>query len=80
MADIATIKVTEELRPAMCKVFTKPKQAEWVRCLVHVTKHGTHGGFVCEDEYGMLHEAFDEGLKFLDSAGRFEEICWEVGA
>ena len=79
MADIATINVTEELRPAMCKVFTKPKTLEPIRCLVHVAKTGPHGGFCCEDEYGFMHEVDADLIQFLDSAERFDGICWEVG-
>ena len=71
MSDIATIRITADIRPA---------KVNGRYCLVHMTLKSAHGGFVVEDEDGSISEAVPgiDGIRFIDSADKFEEICWEV--
>ena len=78
MANIATVKVAEELRPAMYRAGNRLAGFHEEKCLVHVSKQGPHYGFVCETEDGYLLELQHDDFRFTDSKGRFDEICWEV--
>jgi len=77
MSSIATISITEETRPAYCKVRVKPNESDWVRCIVHVGRIGNHGTWVCETDNGIVYEIPPDGVKFLDSAEKFGEIAWD---
>ena len=72
MASVATITITEKVRPAMTKTGKK--------VLVHTGRVGPSvGGFVCEHEDGSMSELIHADLAFLDSKGLFDQFCWEVG-
>ena len=71
MSDIATIRITADIRPA---------KVNGRYCLVHMTLQSAHGGFVVEDDDGSISEAVQgiDDIRFLDSADKFGEICFEV--
>lgn len=71
MSDIATIRITADIRPA---------EVNGRSCLVHMTLQSAHGGFVVEYADGSISEAVQgiHDIRFLDSADKFGEICWEV--
>lgn len=71
MSDIATIKITADMRPAKVNGRT---------CLVHMTLQSAHCGFVVEYADGSISEAVQgiDDIRFLDSADKFDEVCWEV--
>ena len=71
MTSIATITITEKVRPAMTKTGKK--------VLVHMGHVGPSvGGFVCEYEDGSMSELLQMDFRFLDSKELFDEFCWEV--
>lgn len=71
MASVATITITEKVRPAMTKTGKK--------VLVHTGRVGPSvGGFVCEHEDGSMSELIQADFSFLDSRELFDEFCWEV--
>lgn len=71
MSDIATIKITADMRPA---------KVNGRNCLVYMTLQSVHGGFIVEYADGSISEAVQgiDDIRFLDSAEKFGEICWEV--
>lgn len=72
MASVATITITEKVRPAMTKTGKK--------VLVHMGRVGPRvGGFVCEYEDGSMSELVQNDFRFLDSKELFDEFCWEGG-
>ena len=71
MTSVATITITEKVRPAMTKAGKK--------VLVHMGRVGPSvGGFVCEYEDGSMSELLQMDFNFLDSKELFDEFCWEV--
>ena len=71
MSDIATIRITADMRPA---------KVNGRNCLVHMTMQSAHCGFVIEYADGSISEAVQgiDDIYFLDSADKFGEICWDV--
>jgi len=73
MTNVATIAITEKVRPAMTKTGKK--------VLVHMGRVGASvGGFVCEYEDGSMSELLEMDFRFLDSKELFDEFCWGVSA
>lgn len=73
MTNVATITITEKVRPARTKAGKK--------VLVHMGHVGPSvGGFVCEYEDGSMSELLQKDFQFLDSKELFDEFCWEVKA
>lgn len=71
MTSVATITITEKVRPAITKTGKK--------VLVHTGRVGPSvGGFVCEYEDGSMSELLQMDFSFLDSDELFSEFCWEV--
>lgn len=69
MTSVATITITEQVRPAMTKAGKK--------VLVHMGHVGPSvGGFVCEYEDGSMSELIQEDFVFLDSREMFDGFCW----
>ena len=74
MADIATVTVKPEKRPAILN---------GQRCFAYTAMKSLHGGFVVEFEDGTLGEAvqgIDKEFRFLDSKEAFDAYCWEGDA
>ncbi len=70
MTSVATITITEKVRPAMTKAGKK--------VLVHMGRVGPSvGGFVCEYEDGSMSELVQMDFNFLDSKELFDKFCWE---
>ena len=71
MTSVATITITDKVRPAMTNTGKK--------VLVHMGHVGPSvGGFVCEYEDGSMSELLQIDFRFLDSKELFDEFCWEV--
>lgn len=74
MADIATVTVRPEKRPAILNGH---------RCFVYTAMQSLHGGFVVEFDDGTLGEVvqgIDAEFRFLDSKEAFDTYCWEGDA
>jgi len=90
MTDVATVTIKAETRPlVVTRKRIDPDSVidgevtyivEERRAIAHMTKTSMHGGFVVEYEDGTVGEVVQgvDKIRFLDSDGRFSEICWEV--
>lgn len=70
------INQTITIKPQMRRAVGIGKNDKGTRYVVHMTRMGSHGCFVCEMEDGKMVELEKTDIRFLDQAPEFSECSW----
>lgn len=85
MANIATITINDDVRPAMIRFPMSRTDSQGIgyftetRALVHMNHICSESAcYLCELPEGTLYEIKSTDIRFLDSQDRFNEIAWDA--